>query len=544
MTPTLLPARRALGAVLAVALAALAPGPRASAEPASAETASAEPAPAEPAPAEPAPAGLRLGTPFSDHMVVQADRPVVVWGSDAPGTAVTVRVGGGEATATAGGDGRWRAELPPVPAGPGPIEFAAEGTSAVALRDVAAGDVWWCSGQSNMQFELRRSADAGSELGRPADPNVRLLTVPQRSAPEPIADVGAVGAAWEVAGPDTVGDFSAVAYHFGRRVAAETGRPVGLVDASWGGSNIAAWLPADVLGASPHHPALRALADGKIAAYDEALAAWQRAGRAGKRPPNNGGGPQHRPSHLYNGMTHPAGPMAVRGVLWYQGEADSWQPDAYADLLADLVGSWRAQFGDPALPVYLAQLPNFDNGRPRAWADFREAQRRFAAGRDGVGMAVTIDVGESGDIHPRRKRPVGERLALLALRGAYGLDVAADSPQPASAAVVADGPDAGAVRVNFDHAGAGLRTTDGRPPAAFALVGADGERRPAGATIDGPSSVVLRADGGGRPASVEYAYEADPAVNLVNAAGLPASPFAADVAPADPRRAPTPGRSD
>ena len=465
----------------------------------------------------PAAAETRLGTPFTDHMMVQADRPIPVWGWDAAGTNVTVRLGTSDGRATADAAGYWRVDLAPLPAGDAALTLAVNGTDALAVADVIAGDVYWCSGQSNMSFAVDKSDSAADVLAAPADPRLRLLQLPRQSLDEPTTTADAD---WRIAGPETLGDFSAVAYHFGQTLRRETGRPVGLVHGSWGGSKLRAWLPAEALAASPLGGRVLADAAADLASFEQRLADWRQGDRQGRQPYPNGGGPQHRPSRLHNGMTHPLGPILVRGVIWYQGEGDVATPEQYAELFPRLVRSWRDQFEAPDLPVFVVQLPGFDK-QPAAgrWPAFREMQRRLAADA-GIDLAVTIDLGDPDDpddVHPTNKKPVGERLASLALRRIY------DRPAPASPAPTRAVADGDALIVSFADVGDGLKLTRGAAVTGFELVDSAGVAKAVEGEIVGKDQVRL--PGGADAREVRYAQAGDPAVNLVNSAGLPATPF-------------------
>ena len=471
--------------------------------------------------ASPAVAAVRLGSPFRDGMVVQRDRPVRVWGWDEPGTAVTVTLAAGRATATAGPDGRWSAELPAVPAGPAGRMVAA-GTTTAEVADVLGGEVWFCTGQSNMNFPLRKSAEwAEIERGGPVE-GVRFLRaeIDAADAPKDFADATEIE--WRPADPARVGNNSAVAYHFAVELHRKLGVPVGVIQASYGGTQIEAWLPAAAIGADPLAGEIRRRHEAYVAANAGEMDQRGIADRVRR----------DAPSAVYNAMVHPFEPFAVRGVVWYQGESNAARSDEYAGLFVRLLAAWRDGFDDADLPVVTTQLPNNE----RAWAAMREVQRRLAD-LPGVSMAVTIDVGDRDALHPTHKRPVGERLAGVALADVYGDADAPLSPTPATAARPAGKPGRsagkpGRVVVTFDHAGEGLRSADGRAPLAFALAGAGGTLVPARATIASPTTVEVWSDAVPDPAEVAYAYANDPAVNLVGDADLPATPFRMKVADA------------
>lgn len=464
--------------------------------------------------------GLRLGAPFTDHMVFQADAPVRIWGWDLPQTPITVTLAGHSANARAGNDGQWSVTLPAV-SEMGPYELIVTGSQTLTLSDVVAGEVWWCSGQSNMAWPIKNSFGQKWVLKAKPDPNIRLFTVPNRNSDTPQDHANAQ---WEISGPDTLPTFSAVAYFFGRRLSGEIDRPVGLMVGAWGGSKIRAWLPPDVLTASPHHEKLKEQRKSQVERYEAAVSEWHAGGKKGKRPSAGGGGPQHSLSGLSNGMTHPVLPYAIRGVLWYQGESDVWDSPQYHDLFTDLISSWRDGFESPALPVYFVQLPNFQKGEAR-WPVFRDMQRRLADQTPHVEMAVTIDVGESDNIHPRNKNDVGQRLAQLALAQTYGRDIPPGSPRPVS--ITLDPQHPGRVVIEFDRVADGLKTSDKQDVVqGFVLVAADGETRQEAETqIISATTVALTAIDIPAPAEVRYANLADPKVNLINSMGYPVTPF-------------------
>ncbi|MEM8782084.1 MAG: sialate O-acetylesterase [Planctomycetota bacterium] len=472
---------------------------------------------------------LRLGAPFTDHMVFQAEAPVRVWGWDAPGSEVTVTLAGHEGSAIAGGDGYWLAELPEV-VDVGPYELTVAGSEQITLTDVVAGEVWFCSGQSNMGWPIRNSWGQKWVLAMAPQPNLRLLKAPHVSKDQPQRDIDVQ---WQISGPGTLERFSAVAVFFGHNLRRELDRPIGLIQSAWGGSKIRAWLPPDTLDASPHAQRLRNTYARNVESHKAAVAEWEAGGKQGPRPLWMGAGPQHKLSALDNGMVHPFQPMSIRGVLWYQGESDAWMPVVYRELFTDLVGSWREGFQNPDLPVYFVQLPNFAKNNAN-WASFRNQQRLTALELPNVDMAVTIDVGKADDIHPPNKQPVGERLARLALHEVYGFTgTVAGSPRPIN--VRLDPDDASRVLVTFDRVGEGLRTDeDGTPPAAFVLGDRSGTRAKAETEIVAPDTVAVWSPQVPSPVDVRYANHADPKVNLVNSEKLPATPFQIELAATAP----------
>ena len=469
-------------------------------------------------------AELVLGTPFSDHMVVQIDAPLRVYGTDDPGTAVTATFGGATAEATTGDDGRFEIELPTVAADDAAGELVVEGTTRVALDDVTPGEVWWCSGQSNMEWVIQNSNGKKWVLRQAPDPGIRMLSIPRQTADAPL---DRVDAQWQIAGPDTLPMTSAVAYFFARDLKEKTGRTVGVVVGAWGGTRVQSWLPEARFEGSPHAPYIVDRYAKDSADYQKRLGKWRRNGKKGRRPFGRGGAPQDAPAVLANGMTLPLGPMPVRGVLWYQGESDTIHPEIYGDLFEELTAAWREQFRDPDLPVYFVQLPEFKSGNSdERWAEFREAQQAIAATPDdGVDMAVALGLGEADNVHPRNKKGVAERLSAMVMHDHFGAEAPGRGPRPTGAALGAGG----AVRVSFAPVAGSLKpgaSADG----GFQLIDAAGNAHTAEVeVVDGGSAVRVSAAGVDAPAAVRYAHAAVPEGGLTDASGLPAPAFRFDV---------------
>ena len=498
-------------------------------------------------------ADVRLPTFFSDHMVLQRDVPLPVWGWAAPGEGVALRLGAESRTATADDQGRWSVRFDPRPAtapGAAPLTLEVEGRNRLAFTDVLVGEVWLCSGQSNMEFTFSEVLAPAREAAGTPDPRIRQFLVPRMGAPAP-RDASFFGpASWVPAAPQTVGSFTAVGYYFAREISrALGGMPVGLLNSSWGGTAIQSWMSRESLEAVPgRYEALlktkaKELADwpARLRTIEAATHEWEQRAAAAReagqpeppfKPWNPGPPdlPQWTPDNLYNGMIHPLEPYALRGVLWYQGETNAVNAAAgaqeYAGLLSEMIRHWRAAWNEGGLPFYFVQLPNWramDDHSGVGWAYFRDGQRSVLAVPH-TGMAVTIDVGESENIHPRNKRAVGERLARIALRQTYGQPIVDQGP--AYRAMRPEGPHG--VRLEFDHADGGLTSKDG-PPRGFELAGEDRKFYPAEAAIDGSGEVVVTCPQVEKPAAVRYAWSDDPAgCNLYNGEHLPAVPFRTD----------------
>jgi sialate O-acetylesterase len=441
-------------------------------------------------------ADVKLPAVFGDHMVVQQQMPVTVWGWADPGEKVSVKLADRAAAVTAGGDGKWRATLDPVSAG-GPFELSVAGKNNITLKNVLVGEVWICSGQSNMEWSVLRSANPQEEAAAAEYPRIRLFTVAKNVAAQPQDDCKG---AWAACSPQSVGGFSAVGYYFGREIHKETGAPVGLINTSWGGTICEAWTSREALEADKDFA--------PILARSATFAANQ---------PNQA-------SVLYNGMIHPLAPFGFRGALWYQGESNVGRAEQYRKLFPAMIADWRRQWGQGDFPFLYVQLAPYayGNGAAPTLAEQWESQLKTLSVPN-TGMAVTTDIGDVKDIHPKNKQEVGRRLALWALAKTYGKSgIVYSGPLFKSAQVEGD-----KIRVSFTHAGGGLVAREGKPLTHFTIAGADEEFVPATATIDGDTIVVHSPDVP-KPVAVRFGWRNDAEPNLFNKEGLPASPFRSD----------------
>ena len=495
-------------------------------------------------------AEVRPAACFGPHMVLQRESPLPVWGTAAAGERVVVTFAAAREETVADGRGSWRVTLPAQRASATPRPLVIEGGNRVVCDDVLVGDVWLCAGQSNMLLPLAKCVDAKRGIAAAGEPRLRLLHMqtaatgdrPAYTAAQVqrLVPAGFCAGAWQRCTPETARGFSAVGYWMGRRLVAALDVPVGIVCVAVGGSPTEAWVRREALAADP---TLAPLVEGDWT-RNPTLAGWcvdraaenlARARRAGEPVPGDDLGPNHpfKPGFLWEAGIAPLVPLAIRGVAWYQGESNADSPARvaqHARLFPALVRDWRRQWGRDDLPFVFVQLPGMN--RPD-WPAFRETQRRALADLPHAGMAVTIDLGRKDDVHPGDKRPVGERLADWALAHVHGRkDVVASGPLPARVEFRDD-----AVEIRFDHASGGLRARDGQPPRHFELAAADGVFRAATARIDGDGVVVESPAPAQPPRHVRYAWAPfpEPPVNLVNAAGLPATPFhlQRDVPPGD-----------
>ena len=484
-------------------------------------------------------ADVRLPAIFSDHMVLQAEVPVNVWGWASPDERVSVSLAGQTQTTTADASGKWRVTFSPLKKANSATTMTVKGRNTLVVEDVLVGQVWLGSGQSNMELLVKRAKGFPREQADAKFPEIRMFTVKKTGSTNESDDVSG---RWVVCSSNTVGMFSATLYFFGRELHLQLGQPVGLIHSSWGGTPIQAWMPQDAIESSPHYADLVERKRQELATWPEReekiladIRTWEAEAAKGTNKnfgvkPRNPGRPdavQSMPARLYNGMLHPLVGYRIGGVLWYQGEANArdGEPGAtvYADLQTRLITGWRTAWGVPDMPFLFVQLPNYDDLRDptgTSWAFFREAQARTLAVPN-TGMAVTIDIGEANDIHPKNKQEVGRRLALLALADVYKTKPSARSPMFREQAI--QGHEA---HLKFSHAAGGL-VARGGGITGFVVAGADQKWLPANARIEGEVVVVSSAEISA-PVAVRYGWADNPGCNLYNRAGLPLAPFRTD----------------
>jgi len=487
-------------------------------------------------------ADLRLGSPFADHMVLQRDKPVAVWGWADTGESVTISFGGQSKSTQAGPDGKWSLKLDILTASTESRALTASGKDGrkVEVKDVLVGEVWFGSGQSNMAMAVGGADHFEAEKAAANLPLIRYYSASSDPADKPQAEGKGL---WQICTPESVRRFSAVLYFFGREIHREVGVPVGLITASAGATHIESWLSAE---AQSSDPETKAEYDAQLKSwvgfdeakfrsdYEKKLAAWKLAAEQGKAADKDKPGDPGRliahirskggPAGLYNGRVVNLAPFTLRGILWYQGESNAGNPGIYHKQLSQLVTSWRSLWNDE-LPFAWVQLPNF-NSPGEGWPRMREAMLKTLA-LPKTGMAITIDIGDAKNIHPTNKQEVGRRLSLWALGTVYDKNVPAISgPLPAVSSVSGN-----TITVTFKHANGGLKTMDGGPVQGFQIAGADQQWKPATVRIDGDKVLVSSPDIAA-PVAVRYAWADNPTCNLCNAANLPATPFRTDDRPA------------
>lgn len=497
---------------------------------------------------------------FTDHAVLQRDKPVPVWGRADAGEKITVTFAGQTHATTAAADGRWIVFLDALPANAAGNDLVVTGKNTLTLTDLLVGEVWLCSGQSNMEWSVKQAANAEAEIAAAKFPLIRHIKIDRTVAAAPADTVKTTG--WQATTPETVGKFTAIGYYFARDLFQKLNVPIGLVNSSWGGTSVESWLSPAALASSPAFAVAnerwaKTLAEfpAKKAQFDLDLTAWTAAEAAAKiaptppapvtkpgakRPPTltphaaflkanpkprapRGPGDSWTPSGLFNGMINPLLPYALRGALWYQGESNTDHADEYRALFSAMITAWRGHFGQGDFPFYFVQLANFKatyETVPNQWPALREAQEQ-TLDLPNTGQALTIDIGNTDDIHPTNKQEVGRRLALLARNRVYG--ITGNDTGPTYAGITREGA---ALRVKFTHAGDGLVAHD-QPAQSLEIAGADRVFRPATAQIIRDTLLVSAPDVK-EPVAVRYAWSNAPVANLFNGSGLPAAPFRSD----------------
>ena len=445
-------------------------------------------------------AQVELPALFRDNLVLQQQFKAPVWGWASPGQAVLV-TGSWDRKAmgtTADRAGRWMVRLT-TPAAGGPYFIT---INSDTIRNVMIGEVWICSGQSNMQWPMKQTGNAKEEIIEADFPNIRLFHAARTLAEEPVRDCKGQ---WLECTPESVEKFSAVAYFFGRDLHLQLDIPIGLINASYGGSPIQAWI---------NHNVLQSVPEGRsyLDKYDQKKEA---AGPGADLTDN------HAPSVLYNAMIHPLIPFGIRGAIWYQGEANAKEHDNYRNLLKTMITSWRDEWGQGDFPFYFVQLSPFSYAKKMVGAAMRDEMRR-ALEIPNTGMAITMDIGAPDDIHPKNKKEVGHRLALIALARIYGR-AGFEYSGPLYSSMSIEG---NKIRLSFKHAENGL-VCKGRELTHFTMAGKDKKFYPAKAIIDG-HSILVSSEKVNDPLAVRFAFNNTDAPNLFNHQGLPASTFRTD----------------
>lgn len=487
-------------------------------------------------------AELKLPAIISDHMVLQQKQANPIWGWDAPGTAVVVTFAGQTKSTQADPDGKWAVKLDPVSANPTPQTLTITGSEKKVIEDVLVGEVWMCSGQSNMGFTLSGDWTGDIEAAASNLPQLRLIKVPQVGTQELQKDFKGQ---WKASTPASATSFSAIGFFYGRYLHRILGVPVGLIDNAWGGSAAEAWVRREALENDPRFKTLMEntvktearLQTAKAKAdYEARLAKWKEslasAKAAGRTPPVRPSAPQAwlsgnaRPGNIFGGVLYPTLPYGIKGVIWYQGESNAGRAYEYAELFPFLIEQWRKEWNQGDFPFYWVQLADFKPEKPEPgdsdWAELREAQTRTLK-LPNTGQAVIIDLGEGKDIHPKNKHDVAARLLRWALVKDYGMEFPYRSPQFNKLEL--DGTKA---LITFDCFGSSLRPFDVNEAIGFAVCGDDKVWHWAKGVIKGNDQVEVFSDKVAKPIAVRYAWADNPVCNLFSKDGLPVTPFRTD----------------
>jgi len=478
---------------------------------------------------------LRLASVFTDNAVLQRGQAVPVWGRGEPGQTVVVAFAGQEKSAKVDKGGRWMTRLEAlIASAKGQTLTAKAGSEVAVINNVLIGEVWVCSGQSNMAFGLGGSINGKATIAAAGDDQLRLFNARAQATDEPQESIGG---SWAVDSSQSAGGFSAVGYYFGKSLRKKLGVPVGLIKSAVGGTVAEAWTAREELEKNPTLKPLIDVQQQRLDAYPKVLATYKErepeilekyeaavkkakasGGRAPRKPrhPAHPSSNKNRPIGLYNGSIAPLQPYAIRGAIWYQGESNSSRGLQYRTLFPAMISSWRRAWGQGDFPFLFVQITPHRNMTP----EVREAQRVTTETTQNTAMAVTTDIGHPTDIHPKQKQPIGERLALAARSLAYGEDIEFSGPTYDSMNVHGN-----RVIINFKHLGGGLVAKDGE---LKGFVVYDKDKEVAGtAKIEG-DTIVVSSDEISAPVGVRYGWANVPDINLYNKAGLPASPFKTD----------------
>ncbi|MBA4148782.1 MAG: sialate O-acetylesterase [Verrucomicrobia bacterium] len=477
----------------------------------------------------PAESKLKLPAIFSDNMVLQQGMSVPVWGWANDGEVVSVSFAGQTVSATPR-NGKWMVYLKNLKPGE-PETLTVSGVKTLQFTNVLAGEVWVCSGQSNMEWALFKAHEPEAAITNSSNSALRVFQVPHSKADIPLSDISAESQPkWQEARPETVRGFSAVGYYFGRELHEKLGVPIGLIQSTWGGTPAEVWMRHEVLANDARYKSAildeyvvqRESYENELADFEQKQEELKKSGSTKK--PITPRAPW-KPTELYNGMIAPILPYGIKGVIWYQGESNARRGSTalYGTLFPDLIRNWRTDWDQGAFPFLFVQLAPFKAIQPNPmesdWAELRDAQLQTTRTVPNTGMAVITDIGDEKDIHPTKKLPVGKRLALLARAVAYGEKIVHSGPVFKKAVVKGE-----KVILSFDHVGGGL-VVEGGALKGFSIAGADQKFVWARAEILPDNTIAVWSPNINKPVAVRFGWADYPVVNLWNLEGLPASPF-------------------
>jgi sialate O-acetylesterase len=483
---------------------------------------------------------VKLPNVFSDHMMLQRDQPNKLWGKAEPGESVSAEIAGQTVNTQADANGDWSVMLPKLQVG-GPLTLTVNAKNQVSIKDILVGEVWICSGQSNMAWKVSAGNDPDLEKLAANYPQIRMINFKQTGSQKPVWSHE--GQSWMVCSPETVLDFSAVGYYFGRQLHQTLNLPIGLINNAWGGSACEAWIDRSVLKKEGKYDDLLQKwndieaqyaeaedkekgVDSKVPTDAKAKAADLKRKQAivGLKKSIEG---NQNPGNIYNGVLVSHLGYGIRGAIWYQGESNASRAYQYRDLFPLMISTWRSEWKQGDFPFYWVQLADYRDevAAPAEsdWAELREAQTLTMKKLPKTGQAVIVDIGEGKDIHPKNKVDVGRRLARWALANDYGIDIAYHSPEFKAMTV-----DGGQAKLVFDYAEGGWRPFDVKEPQGFAVAGSDKVFHWATAVVEKDNSVTLTSPEVKEPVAVRYAWANNPVCNMFSVAGLPLTPFRTD----------------
>ena len=471
-------------------------------------------------------ADVALPNVFSDHMVLQRDQPNKLWGKAEPSESISATIAGQTVTTKADSNGFWSVMLPKLEVG-GPLTLEVKGKNELKINDILVGEVWICSGQSNMQWTVSSANDSDLERLTSNYPQIRMVNFPQIGSQAPIWSHD--DRRWQVSSPETVGGFSAVGYFFARQLHQTLNVPIGMVNNAWGGSACEAWIDLDSLSKAGKYQSMldswanknKEYADqSKVKDFDENQKKRFEALRGSVLGNQN-------PGNIYNGVLSSHIGYGIKGAIWYQGESNASRAYQYRELFPLMISTWRKAWNQGDFPFYWVQLADFkaekDEPGESDWAELREAQTLTMNALPKTGQAVIVDIGEGKDIHPKNKVDVGRRLARWALANEYGVKIPYQSPQYKSMVI-----DEKKIVLTFEHFGNGWRPFDTAEPKGFAVAGEDRKFVWATAKIEKDHSVTVSSPEVSSPVAVRYAWSDNPRCNMFGMTGLPLTPFRTD----------------
>ncbi|HBU37348.1 MAG TPA: sialate O-acetylesterase [Planctomycetaceae bacterium] len=490
-------------------------------------------------------ADVSLNNLFGDHMVLQQGIQNKIWGKADPGEKITVSIAGQSHATVAKKDGAWSVQLDTIMKYGGPHTLTVAGNNTQTFQDVLIGEVWVCSGQSNMQWPVRQATDADLAIATANLGQIRLISVPQVGTQEPQWNFKGE---WAVCSPENVGDFSAVGFFFGRQLHHTLDVPVGLIDNAWGGSACEAWIDRNLLSSDDKFKPLldrwtktESEMPKALKVYEKKMSLWKEASEKAKAekksPPRR---PRHpdllltgnsRPGNIYCGVLAPTIGYGMKGTIWYQGESNASRAVQYRELFPFMIESWRNEWGLGDFPFYWVQLADFRDEKPEPaeseWAELREAQTMTLKKLDNTGEAVIIDLGEGKDIHPRNKIDVAKRLARLALAETYSIPgIRCRSPQFES--MQKNGNRLTLAFAHVEPKASGWRPFDVREPVGFTIADSSKTFVDAQARILADGRIEVWSETVSNPVAVRYAWADNPVCNMYSAPGLPLTPFRTD----------------